>query len=143
MFTEKKTKTTLSKELALGMVATSVSLAGQTTTADAAKNENTDTTSLYKTQTISSKTGTVTASSLNIRKGPSTSYSIVGALKNGQSVTITDTDSATGWYKIKTSAGVVGYASNKYIKVDGQVSENTGSNNTTTATAKKTATVHH
>ena len=122
------------------MVATSVSLAGQTTTADAAKNENTDTTSLYKTQTISSKTGTVTASSLNIRKGPSTSYSIVGALKNGQSeknVTITDTDSATGWYKIKTSAGVVGYASNKYIKVDGQVSENTGSNNTTTATAKK------
>jgi len=141
MFTEKKTKTTLSKALALGMVATSVSLAGQTTTADAAKNENTDTTSLYKTQTISSKTGTVTASSLNIRKGPSTSYSIVGALKNGQSVTITDTDSATGWYKIKTSAGVVGYASNKYIKVDGKVSENTGSNNTTTATAKKTATV--
>ena len=141
MFTEKKTKTTLSKALALGMVATSVSLAGQTTTADAAKNENTDTTSLYKTQTISSKTGTVTASSLNIRKGPPTSYSIVGALKNGQSVTITDTDSATGWYKIKTSAGVVGYASNKYIKVDGQVSENTGSNNTTTATAKKTATV--
>ena len=69
MFTEKKTKTTLSKALALGMVATSVSLAGQTTTADAAKNENTDTTSLYKTQTISSKTGTVTASSLNIRKG--------------------------------------------------------------------------
>ena len=47
MFTEKKTKTTLSKALALGMVATSVSLAGQTTTADAAKNENTDTTSLY------------------------------------------------------------------------------------------------
>ena len=40
MFTEKKTKTTLSKALALGMVATSVSLAGQTTTADAAKNEN-------------------------------------------------------------------------------------------------------
>ncbi len=37
MFTEKKSKTTLSKALALGMVATSDSLAGQTTTADAAK----------------------------------------------------------------------------------------------------------
>ena len=52
--------------------------------------------------------------------------SIVGALKNGESVTITQTDSATGWYKIKTSAGVVGYVSNKYIKVSGQVSGATG-----------------
>ena len=142
MFTEKKTKTTLSKVLALGMVATSVSLGGQTATVDATQNENTDTNSLYKTQTLSLKTGTVTASTLNIRKGPSTSYSIVGALKNGESVTITETDSATGWYKIKTSAGVVGYVSNKYIKVSGQVSGETGEDSgAETATTKKTGTV--
>ena len=36
MFTEKKTKSTLSKALALGMVATSVSFGAQTATADAA-----------------------------------------------------------------------------------------------------------
>ena len=72
MFTEKKTKSTLSKALALGMVATSVSFGAQTATADAAKIENTNTTSTYKTQ--SSKTGIVKAYALNIRKGPSTSY---------------------------------------------------------------------
>lgn len=146
MFTEKKTKTTLSKALALGMVATSVSLAGQTATADATNKENTDTTSIYKTQTqtYTTKTGTVTASALNIRKGPSTSYAIVGSLKSGQTVTITETDSATGWYKIKTSAGVVGYVSNKYIKVAGQVNTggSTGGTTTTTpATTTKTGTV--
>ena len=59
MFTEKKTKSTLSKALALGMVATSVSFGAQTATADAAKIENTNTTSTYKTQT--SKTGIVTS----------------------------------------------------------------------------------
>lgn len=146
MFTEKKTKTTLSKALALGMVATSVSLAGQTATADATNKENTDTTSIYKTQTqtYTTKTGTVTASALNIRKGPSTSYAIVGSLKSGQTVTITETDSATGWYKIKTSAGVVGYVSNHYIKVAGQVNTggSTGGNTTTTpSTTTKTGTV--
>ena len=114
MFTEKKTKSTLSKALALGMVATSVSFGSQTATADAAKIENTNTTSTYKTQT--SKTGIVTAYALNIRKGPSTSYERIGSLAEGQKVTVTSTAS-NGWYKIKTSSGKVGYVSPKYLKV--------------------------
>ena len=114
MFTEKKTKSTLSKALALGMVATSVSFGAQTATADAAKIENTNTTSTYKTQT--SKTGIVTAYALNIRKGPSTSYERIGSLAEGQKVTVTSTAS-NGWYKIKTSSGKVGYVSPKYLKV--------------------------
>ena len=114
MFTEKKTKSTLSKALALGMVATSVSFGAQTTTADAAKIENTNTTSTYKTQT--SKIGIVTAYALNIRKGPSTSYERIGSLTEGQKVTVTSTAS-NGWYKIQTSSGKVGYVSPKYLKV--------------------------
>ena len=114
MFTEKKTKSTLSKALALGMVATSVSFGAQTATADAAKIENTNTTSTYKTET--SKTGIVTAYALNIRKGPSTSYERIGSLAEGQKVTVTSTAS-NGWYKIKTSSGKVGYVSPKYLKV--------------------------
>lgn len=135
MFTEKKTKSTLSKALALGMVATSVSFGGQTTVADAAKTGNTDTTSTYKTQT-STKTGTVTVYALNIRKGPSTSYSIVGGLYEGQKVTVTSTAS-NGWYKIKTSSGTVGYVSPKYLKVSGTTSnenDNTDSTNTNKGT---------
>lgn len=119
MFTEKKTKSTLSKALALGMVATSVSFGAQTATVDAAKTEN-NTTSTYKTQT-STKTGTVTAYALNIRKGPSTSYAIVGGLLQNQKVTVTATAS-NGWYKIKTASGTVGYVSPKYLKVSGDVS---------------------
>lgn len=120
MFTEKKTKSTLSKALALGMVATSVSLGAQTATVDAAKTENTGTTSTYKTQT-STKKGTVTAYALNIRKGPGKSYSITGTLTEGQKVTVTSTAS-NGWYKIKTSSGKVGYVSPKYLKVSGTTS---------------------
>ena len=93
MFTEKKTKSTLSKALALGMVATSVSFGAQTATADAAKIENTNTTSTY-----------------------TTSYERIGSLAEGQKVTVTSTAS-NGWYKIKTSSGKVGYVSPKYLKV--------------------------
>ena len=126
MFTEKKTKSTLSKALALGMVATSVSLGAQTATVDAAKTENTGTTSTYKTQT-STKTGTVTAYVLNIRKGPGTSYDVIGSLTEGQKVTVTSTAS-NGWYKIKTSSGKVGYVSPDYLKVSGKTSTDNSSN---------------
>ena len=128
MFTEKKTKSTLSKALALGMVATSVSIGAQTATADAANSGNTGTTSTYKTQS-STKTGTVTVYALNIRKGPGTSYSVIGGLTEGQKVTVISTAS-NGWYKIKTSSGKVGYVSPDYLKVSGKTSneDNTSHN---------------
>lgn len=134
MFTEKKTKSTLSKALALGMVATSISFGAQTTTADAAKIENKDTTSTYKTKT-STKIGKVTAYALNIRKGPATSYNIVGGLVQNQKVTILSTES-NGWYKIKTSSGTVGYVSPKYIKVSQSTSNEDTTEDTTTDTNK-------
>ena len=61
------------------------------------------------------KTGKTT-SSLNVRKGPSTSYASLGKLAQGATVQIVGTDSATGWYKIKYGTGY-GYVSNKYVKL--------------------------
>lgn len=57
-------------------------------------------------------TGTVNASSLNVRSSPSTTASAVGKLKRGESVTITHTSG--DWYKIK-GGGITGYVKQEYI----------------------------
>ena len=54
--------------------------------------------------------GTVTATSLNVRSGASTSYRKIGSLKKGSSVNIYDTKN--GWYKIKYD-GENGWVSKK------------------------------
>ena len=60
------------------------------------------------------KTGTVTASSLNMRKSASTDAKVVAVLKEGAKVTIKDTSGS--WYKV-TASGKTGYVYKKYIKV--------------------------
>ena len=59
------------------------------------------------------RTGTVTASSLNVRTGPGTKYSRVGLLYRGAKVSITGESGS--WYKIK-SGSLSGYVSKSYIK---------------------------
>ena len=54
----------------------------------------------------------VTASSLNVRKGASTSYSVIGTLSKGTKVEVIST--SNGWSKIKYN-GSVGYVSSKYL----------------------------
>ena len=54
----------------------------------------------------------VTASSLNVRKGASTSYSVIGTLSKGAKVEVIST--SNGWSKIKYN-GSVGYVSSKYL----------------------------
>ncbi len=63
-------------------------------------------------------TGVVKVSgSLNVRKGPGTTYAVVGKLRNGDKVTVTG--STDGWYAISYDGGT-GYVSNAYItKSDG------------------------
>ena len=58
----------------------------------------------------------VTTAGLNVRKGPSTSYSKVGYLKSGTNVEIVGKDSKTGWYKIKYNNGYA-YVSNEYVTI--------------------------
>ena len=69
--------------------------------------------------------GTVTASSLNFRKGPGTEYDRVAYVYSGDVGTILDEKKATTgvlWYQMNIS-GVVGWASSNYIKVTETVVE--------------------
>ena len=66
--------------------------------------------------TTQNKIGTVTASSsLNIRSGAGTNYSIIGSLPSKASVQILET--LSGWYKIKYS-NLTGYVSSQYVSVN-------------------------
>ena len=76
------------------------------------------------TQTSSGK-AKVTASSLNIRKGPSTSNAKVGSASKGQIVNILGKSGT--WTKIKTSSGVTGWVSSSYL------TSNTSTTSTTEA----------
>ncbi|MGU8835614.1 N-acetylmuramoyl-L-alanine amidase [Clostridium perfringens] len=62
--------------------------------------------------------GVVTASVLNVRTGPSTSYDDIGSLNKGDTVTIVE--SVNGWYKIEYNGGF-GYVSADYIDTNGAV----------------------
>ena len=62
-----------------------------------------------------SKTGTVTCNTLNVRSGAGSSYSIVGKLSKGTKVTILKKSGS--WYQIK-SGSITGYVSSEYIKVN-------------------------
>ena len=78
------------------------------------------------TQTPSTgKKGTVTATTLNIRSGASTSHSIVTKAYKGNTVEILE--SSNGWHKVKLSNGKIGWASAQYISTSG---DNTNSGNT-------------
>ena len=75
------------------------------------------------------KSGTVTASSLNIRKSASSDSKVVGTLRKGASVTIKSTSGS--WYKI-TSGNKSGYVYKSYIKI--------GKASSSSSSAKRTET---
>ncbi|MDY2737409.1 C40 family peptidase [Intestinibacter sp.] len=62
---------------------------------------------------------TVTASSLNFRSGPSTSYRIIGSLYKGQKVEYISTSGE--WLKVKYN-GTIGYVHGDYVTKSGSVS---------------------
>lgn len=69
------------------------------------------------------RSATVNATSLNVRSGPGTTYSIVTKLTNGASVSVTDEKNGSDgalWYQIRVSnsAGqkVTGYVTKSYLK---------------------------
>ena len=80
----------------------------------------------YVSKTASTITKYVTASSLNVRSGPSTSSSILGSLSKGTSVQVIS--ESNGWAKIKYN-GSTGYVSSKYLS--------TSTNSSTSTSASK------
>lgn len=78
-----------------------------------------------------SKTGTVTASTVNLRKSASTSSSIITTLDKGAKLTILKTSSS--WSNVKTASGKTGWVLSKYVSTKGTA--------TTQAAISKKATV--
>lgn len=62
---------------------------------------------------------------LNVRRGPSTKYSIVGSLNRGQKCTVVG--KSGNWYKLLTADGSDAYASAKYLKLYARQNGNTPS----------------
>ena len=69
-------------------------------------------------------TGTVTASSLNVRKSNSTESKVVGVLKKGKTVEVLSTKGS--WYRIK-AGGITGYVAKKYVKKSSSSSSDSSS----------------
>ena len=58
--------------------------------------------------------GTVTTSVLNIRQGAGTNFTVVGQLRQGESVTLLD--ERGDWLQVQTAAGVTGWVAARYVK---------------------------
>jgi len=69
-------------------------------------------------QMANQKTATVTASQLNVRSGPSTAYSIVHVLRQGDTVEVIG--ESDGWYQIRLKDGRVGWSSGQYLNLNSQ-----------------------
>ena len=81
--------------------------------------------------------GTVTASSLNMRKSASTDSKVVKVLKEGAKVTI---QSSTGsWYKV-SAGGTTGYVAKKYIKVGSSSSSKSSSSKSSSSSSSSSGT---
>ncbi len=81
------------------------------------------------TQSVS-KTVYISASSLNVRSGAGTSYSVIGNLKKGNSASVVA--STNGWYKIMYGSGY-GYISSKYTTSSAPTTNTTNVAPTTSA----------
>ena len=88
---------------------------------------------------MATMTGTVTASALNMRSGPSTSYAIVALLPNGTSVTVTETSGSgsSQWGKT-TYNGTTGWIFMSYVSITSSDSTGTTSSSPTSEPVDET-----
>lgn len=77
--------------------------------------------------------GKVTASTLNVRSGAGTSYSVVTKVYKGDKVNLLE--SLNGWYKIKLSNGKVGWVSSDYITKINNSNNDSSNNNSQSGTS--------
>ncbi|MGL6106775.1 3D domain-containing protein [Romboutsia sp.] len=95
---------------------------------------------LGATSSYADNTGKVTISSLNIRKGPSTKYNVIGSLQKNQTVTILDSNN--GWYKIQGPDNKKGWSNGKYISLDKELVKPEGDNNNSKTSVQVVATAY-
>lgn len=75
-----------------------------------------------KNEDKQTKIATVNVDKLNIRKGPSTNYDIIGDFEFKDKVKVISIKN--GWYKIKLEDGNTAWTNGKYINLDGKISIN-------------------
>ena len=98
------------------------------------------------TSIFADSTGVVTASKLNVRKGPSTKYSRIGSFNKNKKITILG--QSNNWYKVNLN-WKEGWVSKKYVKVSGNSTSssisqnsNSSSNNNVVRTVNVVATAY-
>lgn len=94
-------------------------------------------TAMFHYQTVGTTTGLVTASALNVRQGPGTSYKSVTLVYKNEYVRIFA--QIGDWYVIQTDADYVGMVSKKYIKLIYPQSSGSGNSSGNTTTSDLTA----
>ncbi|MDG0873940.1 C40 family peptidase [Paenibacillus thiaminolyticus] len=88
-------------------------------------------------QVSANQTGNILAS-VNLRKGPSTTSSVIRLMKKGEKVTILDKHNSS-WYKVRDEKGNTGYmsTSSKYIQVANSATGNKPSESNQSADIEK------
>lgn len=86
---------------------------------------------VVKTYSKISRVGKVSVSSLNLRTGPSTSYSKKGSLQKGNVVGILKQYS-NGWYQVKLKSGTKGYVDGTYLRITSGTSSDLRSGSSST-----------
>lgn len=88
-------------------------------------------------RTVGSTTGIVTATKLNVRSGPTTSYGVVTQVSKNEYVRVFA--QIGSWYVIQTDKDYIGMVSNKYIKLlYSQSANNSNSSNSNQVTSSLT-----
>ena len=100
------------------------------TSSNTSNDKNNQTNETSTTKYISASSG------LNVRKGPSTSYSVISTLAKGTKVTVKST--SNGWSKI-TSGSITGYVNSSYL-TSKKPSTTTSSNSSSSSTNSSTST---
>lgn len=86
-------------------------------------------------QTVGTPTGLVTATTLNVRQGPSTNFKIVTTVNKNEYIRIFA--KIGDWYVVQTNNDYLGAVSSKYVKL---IYSNTSSNNQNTSGSGNTNT---
>lgn len=94
-----------------------------------------------KSDGFNSCNGKVTCkSNLNVRSGPSTSYSIKAKLTHGQVIKLTD--KSNGWYKVSLTNGITGWVKDDYIKITTESVTDNSQNSNNNSTSYRSAVVN-
>ena len=87
-----------------------------------------------KVESVIGKIATVNASTLNIRTGAGTNYSVINKIYRGETIKIIESNT-NGWYKVSLTSGATGWCSGEYLSNfrEGKLpSVNNGTNNSQT-----------